>query len=447
MPDDKYCLRWQAHEKNLRKLFRNLRSDEHFCDVTVACEDLQFQAHKVVLSASSQFFNSILVKHSHPYPLLYLSGVKASDMKSLLDFMYSGEVTVDVDRLQSFIAAAKELKIQGLNINQSQELQCKLSVQPPSRGTEAISSIYNDDLPPHHMNSTAEEGPILIPDPLLTSVAPTELADEFWDGLACPPAPPQVPRIKPLFSKTIVKTEANLEEPYWLDLTSPNGGHKLFKVTQKIKDEIQSMQGTENVVVKEWKDLRKFVVISKRGNMQTGDRRTYQCTICGYTDRGSAVQVQMHVERAHFKGSFSYSCDQCAQQFCSKYRLDRHMREEHNRKSKSKELSVTCSSNQKDKETGQSMDPSEVKEWSDLKSFIASKEKGKRGPGGKSSTLECTLCGRTDWRRTHLMNHIEQKHFRKKFVYSCSLCGARPSTKHALECHMREKHNQKPAFF
>ena len=133
MPDDKYCLRWQAHEKNLRKLFRNLRSDEHFCDVTVACEDLQFQAHKVVLSASSQFFNSILIKHSHPYPLLYLSGFKANDMKLLLDFMYSGEVTVEVDHLQSFIAAAKQLKVQGLNNNnQSQELHTiKLSAEVP----------------------------------------------------------------------------------------------------------------------------------------------------------------------------------------------------------------------------------------------------------------------------------------------------------------------------
>ena len=135
MPGDKYCLRWQAHEKNLRKLFRNLRSDEHFCDVTVACEDLQFQAHKVVLSASSQFFNSILIKHSHPYPLLYFSGVKASDMELLLDFMYSGKVTVEVDHLQSFIAAAEEFKVRGLNNNQSQELQSikllKSSDQPP----------------------------------------------------------------------------------------------------------------------------------------------------------------------------------------------------------------------------------------------------------------------------------------------------------------------------
>ena len=89
MVGDKYCLRWGAHEKNLNKVFSDLRRDEHFCDLTIACEDLQFQAHKVVLSAGSQFFKSILRKHCHPYPLIYLTAVKAHDMKLLLDFIFT----------------------------------------------------------------------------------------------------------------------------------------------------------------------------------------------------------------------------------------------------------------------------------------------------------------------------------------------------------------------
>merc|ERR1719184_436368 len=104
----------------------------------------------------------------------------------------------------------------------------------------------------------------------------------------------------------------------------------------------------------------------------------------------------MHVESAHFKGSFTYSCDLCAQQFCSKDRLQRHMSKKHNPKSKSKESAVTPSSVHKNEEVSQRVDPSEVKEWDDLKGFIVLKEKGKKGRGGKLSTLQCTLCGRTD---------------------------------------------------
>ena len=280
---------------------------------------------------------------------------------------------------------------------------------------------------------------IFLIEPLSANTAPKELADEFWDGLGSPPATLEVPSTTPLLAEATVKTEAN-QEPCWLYLTSPNGGRQLFKVTQKIKDDIHSMQGAENVVVKEWKDLKRFVVISKRGNIQTGDRRTYQCTICGFRDKGSVVQVQNHVESAHFKGTLKYPCAPCGKQFGTREYYKKHMRKEH-KSTKEPKKSVHISAIVQKSEVTK-MDPSEVKEWEDLKGFIVLKEEGKRGRGGKLSTLECTLCGRTDWRLGHMMNHIEQRHFRKKFVYSCNLCGARPSTKHAFECHMRERHKQ-----
>ena len=59
-------MNWDAHERNISEAFHSLRKDEHFCDVTLACEDRQFQAHKVVLSAGSSFFEQILKRHMHP---------------------------------------------------------------------------------------------------------------------------------------------------------------------------------------------------------------------------------------------------------------------------------------------------------------------------------------------------------------------------------------------
>ena len=109
-----YCLTWNGHDENLSKLFANLRRDEHFCDVTIACEDVQFQAHKLVLAACSSLFNGILKKHSHPYPLIYLGGIKAGDMNLLLEFMYTGTATVEESNLQSLITAAETCLIRGL---------------------------------------------------------------------------------------------------------------------------------------------------------------------------------------------------------------------------------------------------------------------------------------------------------------------------------------------
>ena len=60
-------LTWDNHRKNAFEAFSSLRKDVFFCDVTLACQDQQFKAHKVVLAASSLFFEQVL-KHNVPSP-------------------------------------------------------------------------------------------------------------------------------------------------------------------------------------------------------------------------------------------------------------------------------------------------------------------------------------------------------------------------------------------
>merc|ERR1712130_321814 len=89
-----FCLKWQNFEFNLANAFQDLRSDVEFFDVTLACDDKQIDAHKVVLSACSSFFREILKKYKHPHPLVYLKGVKFSQIVALPNFIYQGEVNV-----------------------------------------------------------------------------------------------------------------------------------------------------------------------------------------------------------------------------------------------------------------------------------------------------------------------------------------------------------------
>jgi len=88
--------------------------DKDFFDVTLACDDNQLQAHKVILSACSTFFRSVLKKNPHQHPLLYLKGVKYEDIVSVLNFMYHGEVNVAQEELNSFLAVAEDLQVKGL---------------------------------------------------------------------------------------------------------------------------------------------------------------------------------------------------------------------------------------------------------------------------------------------------------------------------------------------
>ena len=84
-------------------------------DVTLVCEDGQhLKAHKVILAASSPFFEEILRKSKHPHPLIYLKGFQSKVLLSILDFLYFGEANVYQEELDSFLAIAEEIKLKGL---------------------------------------------------------------------------------------------------------------------------------------------------------------------------------------------------------------------------------------------------------------------------------------------------------------------------------------------
>jgi len=95
--------------------FKSMISREEFVDVTLACEDdKQFKAHKVILSACSEFFRNILVKNSHSHPLIYLDNLKAEQLEALVKFIYIGETNIPQSMVSDFIKAAQKYKIQGL---------------------------------------------------------------------------------------------------------------------------------------------------------------------------------------------------------------------------------------------------------------------------------------------------------------------------------------------
>ncbi|XP_060518631.1 protein tramtrack, alpha isoform-like isoform X4 [Cylas formicarius] len=114
MSTQRFCLRWNNHQSNLLSVFDQLLHDESFVDVTLAVEGQLLRAHKMVLSACSPYFQALFVNHPDKHPIVILKDVPYSDMKSLLDFMYRGEVSVDQDRLTHFLRVAESLRIKGL---------------------------------------------------------------------------------------------------------------------------------------------------------------------------------------------------------------------------------------------------------------------------------------------------------------------------------------------
>ncbi|XP_014252258.1 protein bric-a-brac 2-like isoform X2 [Cimex lectularius] len=114
MAVQQFCLRWNNHQPNFISVFTNLLTSESLVDVTLAAEGKQLQAHKVVLSACSTYFQSLFTTNPCQHPIVILKDIKYCDLKTMVDFMYYGEVNVSQEQLPAILKTAETLKIKGL---------------------------------------------------------------------------------------------------------------------------------------------------------------------------------------------------------------------------------------------------------------------------------------------------------------------------------------------
>ena len=109
-------LSWDNYKDSMTGNLKTLIQDEHFVDVSLHCEGRMLRAHKVYLSACSQYFRSVLQGTSvWQHPILFLSEIISfPDLQKILEFVYCGEVQLPRSRLSSFLKSAEILKINGL---------------------------------------------------------------------------------------------------------------------------------------------------------------------------------------------------------------------------------------------------------------------------------------------------------------------------------------------
>ena len=134
-----FNLCWNEFEANISSFFRDLKENKDFADVTLVCaDDQQLEVHKVVLAASSPFFQRILKRNAHQHPLIYMKGVTSSDLKAVMNYIYYGEANVLKANLNSFLALAEDLEVKGLVGRDESDDQ-----QPPSQQV-ILSSMSSD---------------------------------------------------------------------------------------------------------------------------------------------------------------------------------------------------------------------------------------------------------------------------------------------------------------
>jgi len=330
MASEKFCLRWNDFESNISVAFRELREEKDFFDVTLACDDSQVQAHKVILSACSPFFRNILRRNPHQHPLLYLKGVKYKELLSVLNFMYQGEVNVAQEELNSFLAVAEDLRVKGLTQNNSGTSSSstdhaskqrapspKISrppapperdpVPPPKRPRPAPppQSYHQDD------DDIQEVQPIVKSEPVS---APAEVVPQQQQYATAGQQSQQ---------QVALEDDAYADESYDYGEYGDGGyddGSGMIDPNTGLP--IQGAGGADGN-----KDIEELVNAKIWMEKDAAGKTFYGCTVCNYSQK-LRKDVAKHVERRHM--NLSIPCPYlCGNTFCSRTELRTHIKAKH----------------------------------------------------------------------------------------------------------------------
>ena len=125
--EESLLLKWDKFDENVKQSFTEFQDKGYFFDVTLACEDKEVKAHKLILSACSPFFKRLLLKKhvtNNLHPVFYLRGVKADQLDAVLAFIYQGEVSIIINiniiRITSIIISININIIVKVNIKEEE---------------------------------------------------------------------------------------------------------------------------------------------------------------------------------------------------------------------------------------------------------------------------------------------------------------------------------------
>jgi len=416
MGTEKFCLRWNDFESNISSAFRDLRDDKDFFDLTLACEDDEkIQAHKVILAACSSFFCHVLRHNPHPHPLLYLKGIKHTDLQSLLSFMYHGEVSVAQEELNSFLAVAEELKVKGLTENSP-----RCEKPPPPKPMPPQQTFYHGP----------QSKPITQPEDEIQEI-PTIKSE--------PNEQPPAPQVQPHATNAGLEQtyEARREQAWDMD-------HE--EVDQQIESLIQK-------------------------NPEGG----YLCKACGLIQHNKAL-MKRHVE-THLDTP-GYYCNFCGKQCKTRYSLRKHILRKHREETKKrppapqvKPHPLATDAGQKSAFTMEAREVTAQAEEAGLDNhenyehkqygtaLEQTYEEGSDHSIGSSQAWEevdqkiesliqknpeggylCAACGRINRSKGDLRKHVET-HVDTP-GYHCNFCGKQFKTRHCLSSHLSIKHRE-----
>ena len=145
MSEDKCNINWHSYSDHLREMLHEMMKTNELTDVTLVSDDkIQFKAHKIVLSACSSVFKSIISDLPQNSSVIFLRGIQHKEIHSILEFMYLGKATFHQERMNEFLNVARNLEIKEINFKDVEFGINNEVVERPEISDNDIDDIIND---------------------------------------------------------------------------------------------------------------------------------------------------------------------------------------------------------------------------------------------------------------------------------------------------------------
>ena len=149
---EEFHVEWNDFQANASKAFGLFRNESYLHDVTLVSSDRKHvSAHKLVLSASSEYFKDIFQQTKHGQPILCLEGVNSKELKNVLDYIYEGQVKINQEELESFMEISQRFQLEGLmfqkentSLDTEEVLEIELDEDEDAEEEEKKEDISND---------------------------------------------------------------------------------------------------------------------------------------------------------------------------------------------------------------------------------------------------------------------------------------------------------------
>ena len=327
----KYCT-----DQQIKGLLQQLYVDKKLSDVTLVTDDqVVVPSHKFILSANSEVFRTVLentsIDHKTKFldksqkiqnidnKTIFLSGITHNILEKILKFCYTGLVDVDQEKVIEFFAAASDLKISQLKLNETLQNSEKLNTEERSKNEQeqqvtSKKANENDFAQPPYKNETLQDSEIN------NEQEKSKEANE--NDLSQPPFKNET--LQNLEIKNEQEEETSIEADVDDDVQAMKSvDEEILKMEKESKKFAQKLRRQKGFILRCPEPECDFQTVIKKDLREHRHSSHLKCSFCDKVFAFAAVRRQHEL---FHKKSYRHFCSHCTKGFVKKTQLIKHER-------------------------------------------------------------------------------------------------------------------------